>query len=134
MNWTDDYINLKFKPDGRDRNGVDCYGLLYLVYKEQLNIELEKYEGIFIDESISCLKKVAKVMKEEREKWVLVNSPKLYDMIMLRTGLYTWHVGLVLDKRYMLHIMRGIESCIEDYTSILWKNRVDEIRRHSERT
>ena len=44
---TTDYIfnlvQVPYKWGGRDRSGLDCYGLVYLIYKEVLNIELQDY-------------------------------------------------------------------------------------------
>ena len=129
MAWTDEYINIPFQCDGRDRSGCDCYGLVCLVYKEQLNIELPDFKGIFTDHDIATLRRVAKEMKSYKEKWQRVQTPQLYDVVMLRTGAYTWHVGLVLDNHRMLHVMTGINSVVEDYTGRYWGNRVEEFRR-----
>jgi cell wall-associated NlpC family hydrolase len=129
LNWSDKYINIPFKCDGRDRSGCDCYGLVCLVYRERLGIELPDYNGVFTDQSIDTLKFVAKVMTVEREKWQRVTDPQEYDMVMLRTGKFTWHVGIVIDNRRMLHITSGIDSCVEEHTGRYWGNRVEEFRR-----
>ena len=129
MNWTDSYIEIPFKPDGRDRNGLDCYGLVCLVYKERLGIELPDYKGVFTDHSYGTLRAVAKAFAVGRERWQKVTDPHEFDVVMLRTGHYTWHIGLVIDNRRMLHIISGIDSCIEEYTGRYWENRVDEFRR-----
>ena len=129
MNWTDSYIGIPFKPDGRDHTALDCWGLVCLVYKEQLNIILPDFKGIFTDHDIATLRRVAKEMKSYKEKWQRVQTPQLYDVVMLRTGAYTWHVGLVLDNHRMLHVMTGINSVVEDYTGRYWGNRVEEFRR-----
>ena len=128
--WTDNYIGLPFIPDGRDRTGIDCWGLVCLVYKEQLGIELPLYKGIFINQSLDSLKKAARTYQIGKEAWQLVSTPNPYDVIMLRTGKYIWHVGVVVDKRSMLHILSGINSMVEDYTGMLWKDRVEEYRHY----
>ena len=56
--WTDDYIEIPFLPDGRDRNGCDCWGLVCLVYREKLGIELPEYKGVFEAQTIAQLKNV----------------------------------------------------------------------------
>ena len=129
--WVDNYIQIPFQCDGRTREtGVDCYGLLRLVYSERLHIELPDYAGIFVDQSFETLKKVAKVMEEGFLTWdEVVDSPKPFDMIILRSGKYQWHVGLVTNKVYMLHIMSGIDSCVEEYNGLYWKKRVVGFRR-----
>lgn len=129
-NWTDRFIDIPFKPDGRDRSGCDCWGLVHLIYRERLGIELPDYRGIFTDQSLATLRRVAEVMNQNRESWQKVDTPQPYDVVMMRSGKYTWHVGIVVSKNYMLHIMEGIDSCLEEYTGIMWKNRVAEFRRY----
>ena len=131
MNWTDDYIGLPFKPDGRDRSGCDCWGLVCIVYKEQLGISLPEYRGIFKDQSISSLKAAARAYAIGKEAWQKVSKPEPFDVVMVRSGIYTWHVGIAIDQANMLHIMSGINSIIEPFTGIQWKNRVEEFRHYA---
>lgn len=131
MSWSDAYIDIPFKPDGRDRNGLDCWGMIYLIYRERLGIDLPDYSGIFTEQTPASLKRVARIMAKERDKWLKVEVPDVYDVVMLRTGIYTWHVGLVIGPRYMLHIMSGINSVVEEFTGMQWKNRVEEFRRYA---
>jgi len=37
------YLNIPYKSKGRDFSGVDCYGLLLLIFKEEKNIILPDY-------------------------------------------------------------------------------------------
>ena len=128
--WTDSYISIPFKPDGRDRSGTDCWGLVVAVYKERLNIELPDFRGIFTEQNPVTLRRVAKEMAAYKEKWTKVSVPQEFDVIMLRTGAYTWHVGIVIDNRRMLHVMSGINSVVEEYTGMMWKNRIEEFRHY----
>ena len=128
--WTDDYIEIPFKPDGRDRNGCDCWGLVCLVYREKLGIELPEYKGVFEAQTIAQLKNVSRVMEREKESWVRVEKPHEFDVVMIRSGAYAWHVGIVIDRRRMLHVMSGINSTVEEYTGMDWKNRIEEFRRY----
>ncbi len=128
--WCDNYIGIPFKPNGDDRNGLNCWTLLCLVYKEVLNIDLPKYIDIFTDKSLASLLRVARTMKVERLSWALVSNPQPYDLILLRTGEYVWHCGVVIDKKNMLHVMEGINSCVEEYTGLMWKDKVDEFRHY----
>jgi len=128
--WTDDYIEIPFLPDGRDRNGCDCWGLVCLVYREKLGIELPEYKGVFEAQTIAQLKNVARVMEREKESWVRVEKPHEFDVVMIRSGAYAWHVGIVIDRRRMLHVMSGINSTVEEYTGMDWKNRIEEFRRY----
>jgi cell wall-associated NlpC family hydrolase len=132
MPWTNKYIGIPFKPDSRDHAACDCWGLVCLVYQEQLGIILPDFRGVFTEQNLVTLRRVAKEMKAYKEKWRKIDSPREYDVIMLRTGAYTWHVGLVVDNRRMLHVMSGINSVVEEYAGMIWKHRIEEFR-HYER-
>lgn len=131
--WTDEYIGLPFKPDGRDRNGLDCWGLVKLVYNEQLGIELPSYEGVFKEENVNNLKVVSNLMDRERKKWTLVSEPQEMDVLLMRIqSKIISHVGIYLNKNKMLHIMKGIESVVEPTTGIQWKDRIVGVYRYAD--
>jgi len=41
-----------------------------------------------------------------------------------------YHVGLVIDRKRMLHVMEGINSTIEEFTGIQWKKKVEGFYRY----
>lgn len=127
--WTDEYINIRYLKDGRSRSGADCWGLVKLVYQERLNIILTDYAGILKDQSVESLREIARIMKIEREKWIRIIKPQLYDLVLLRAGLF--HIGLVTGKNEMLHTDKGIESTIEPLNGIQWKNRIEGYYRYA---
>lgn len=130
MKWHSNYVGLPFKLDGRSRSGVDCYGLVYLVYREVLGIELNPFTGIFVDDTPQTLLHVAKVMSEDRVNWETASVPKEFDMVQLRTGRHAFHVGIALDSKTILHVEEGIDSVVESLKSPLWVNRIEWIYRH----
>lgn len=131
IQWTNNYIGIPFLPNGRDRAGLDCWGLVCLVYSEIKGIQLPQYRDVFIDTGIGSLRRVARMMSAERLSWAKVAAPEPLDVIMLRHSEFVWHVGLVIDHRRMLHVDQGINSVIEDYVGIIWRNKVDEFRRYT---
>jgi len=127
--WTDKYIGLPFLHDGRDKNGLDCWGLIQLVYRERLGIELPTYGGIYKDGSPETLREIGIVMERERGRWVSVSQPKDYDIVLLKmAGKLPTHVGVVSGK-FFLHIMSGIESVIERMDNLMWARRIAGIYR-----
>lgn len=127
----DKYIGIPFKPNGRDHNGVDCWGLVCLIYQDKLGVRLPSYDDIYTANSISVLRRVARTMASERYTWVRVERPMPYDIVLLRSGEYLWHVGLIIDKRRMIHALDGDAVCIEEYTSLYWKDRIVEFRHYA---
>lgn len=130
MNWHSSYIGLEFKLDGRDRSGIDCYGLVCLVYKEQHGIELNQFTGIFIDHTPKTILKIADVMTKDRDNWISANNIEEFDMVQLRTGRHAFHVGVAVNNTSFIHVEDGISCVLERFDSPLWKNRVEWIYRH----
>lgn len=127
--WTDAYIGIPFLPDGRDRSGIDCWGLHRLIFLEQRGIELPSYSGIFIDQRTCTLKAVAAMMEAEKDRWISAESPAPFDIVLLRTGRYLWHIGTVIEPPRMIHVMDGMDSVMEKYTGPAWRHRVEGFRR-----
>jgi len=46
MHWAAKYIGHPYKEGGRGTDGVDCWGLLCLVYHQEFHIELPEIPGI----------------------------------------------------------------------------------------
>ncbi len=145
MHWTDKYIDLPFVPDGRDWQGVDCWGVIRLAYKGEKGIDLPAHSGILVDMGIASLKAAAAAYDKFKESWdlvgTMVNRPQKelkeltkkicpFDVVLIRTGKFQWHAGLVVDRRKMLHISSGVNSCVVEFTDPEWRHRVEEFRRH----
>lgn len=130
--WTDKYIGLPFEPNGRTSRGVDCWGLIWLVYRNEFNIDLPKYDSVFPDESIESIRDAHNhIEKVNENSFRVVETPSERDVILLRIyGNLVSHVGLYIGSGMMLHIMSGINSVVEDVNSIRWKHRVVGYRRY----
>lgn len=129
-NWTDQYVGLPFLLNGRDRQGVDCYGLIHLVYKEIHGIDLLPYQ-IFKDKTPATFLEIEKAMQLERDNWKRAYTIKQFDMVQLRTGRHAFHVGLALGRGcLMMHVEEGINVVIESLNSPLWRHRIEWIYRH----
>ena len=40
LSWLNKYIGIPYKFGGRDSDGVDCYGLVKMIYKDKYGVEL----------------------------------------------------------------------------------------------
>jgi len=128
---TDTYIGIPFKKNGFDRSGCDCWRLVIMVYRDELGIDLPGFDGIYVDETLASLKKVTRHIRETKEQWKKVTKPKTFDVILLRTGSMVYHVGVVVGKRTMLHVTEGIDSTIEEFTGIQWKDKIEGFYRYA---
>lgn len=129
--WAAQYVGLPYKPLGRDRDGVDCWGLLALVWREQLGRELPDYSALRWDKGADA-KVVGAGAREYASQFVPVHpgQERLGDGVLLRLRGHPLHVGVVLTPGWMLHTHESANSCVESYTLSLWKNRVIGIYRY----
>ena len=130
----DEFLNkimgAKFAPNGRDYQSIDCFGIIYLCYRDVLGIELKEYRDIFTENNPQMLLRVAEVMKDARSEWETASQIREFDMINIRTGRHAFHVGLALNDKQMLHADDICGVVVEDLSNPLWKNRIDWIYRH----
>lgn len=116
-----DYKDIQYKKHGRSRHaGCDCYGLLRLIYLEELGIDLPLYPNRELGEAVI----------EERERaWGQISKEeaKEYDVVLLHKYGRVCHLGIIASKanEYMIHLGRGHGVMIEAYSSPRWKNRVE---------
>lgn len=131
--WSHLYVGLPHKPGGRDRSGLDCWGLLRLVYKEQFDIDLPDLPGIH---AAKVLETCHTVESEIKESWIEIPEPvELCAVGMSKktaihhVGIYTKadggkvvhcysHPTMVADTLRMLHIL-GFRT-IKFYRHVLW--------------
>lgn len=132
MPWTDDYSEIPFLCDGRTRTGLDCGGLVMLVYRERLGVELPEYKGALVDMSMGGLRKAHEIIKAELSRWVKVDRPQEFDVVSVRAGgLDGGHVGIVCGRSEMLHIMHGINSTVTSFKGAAWARRVTGFYRYA---
>jgi cell wall-associated NlpC family hydrolase len=122
MSWTNDYIGLPYRLHGRDREGLDCWGMVREVYRDRLDVELpslaEQYENQIDAEGF------ANAMVLESPAWEAVTTPQELDVVWCRIAGMECHTGIVLHGGRMLHAMQGNDSHIVDLNSMAWNRRV----------
>jgi cell wall-associated NlpC family hydrolase len=117
-NWANKFVGLPFLPNGRDENGLDCWGLVVKVYEDQLGIKLPQMDGAYESEDAISLRRISVKMKEESQRWVRSVVPQIYDVALMRWGSIPCHVGICIGNGYLLHIERKTLSCIQRLTDI----------------
>lgn len=138
--WAASYVGLPYRDRGRARDGLDCWGLLCLVYAERCGIVLPAFDGLgWHDFAAAAADRagaaaLARFMANHMEGWAPIPAmpreraswPALRecDAIHLTTMGEPVHCGVVLAPPWFLHIEEGIDSCIEDWTAIRFRNRV----------
>lgn len=132
MNFANQYVGLQFKNRGRTKEGVDCWGLVRLVYDEQFSIQLPSYEDEY--ESSYNVKETGDAITEHSKEWSPIEkgTEREGDVIVIRLAGFPTHVGIIVEKGKMLHIIEGTDATIESYERRLWQKRIVGFFRHKE--
>ena len=121
--WWNKYVKIPFVEKGRSEEGVDCWGLVQLIYRNELGIELPSYLECY--ETTNDRDELAAVISDERAcKWESPEEPKEFDVVILRMRGVPMHVGVVTKRGYMIHCARGIGTSLERPDSMRWNNNV----------
>jgi len=117
------YISIPFKELGRDLNGWDCWGCFRYIYQEQLGISLPSYINSYKD--TKDVKNIAAQTRAGRkEVWIKVEDFRITDGILFRIEGDPVHVAIVINSYEMIHVYRGVDTCIENFTTSKWKSRL----------
>lgn len=126
MHWADGYVGLPFKARGRARDGLDCWGLVRLVWAELRRFEMPSFDET--DDIASTIKTEANAfenieIKDAKE----FDAAIMLENVKVRSGwvMAPIHIGIVVDPLLVLHIRRGHLSCIEP----LKNHHVHSVRR-----
>lgn len=126
-----DYIGIPFLDKGRDpAQGLDCWGLVRVFYQTEMGIDLpsltEDYPTTEDRETISRL------VNGHRIGWPLIpiGEEQYGDIIVFRLLGSQCHMGVVMGNGIFLHVMEGMNSCLDNYRRPQWRSRVEGFHRH----
>lgn len=129
MTWWNDYVGIPFKMQGRDREGVDCWGLVRLVYQERFSVVLPEY---LTYDSTRAFKQIDELVQTGKREWNEVPRAEIkdFDLVVLKIGDLSPHVGIVCDdSKHFLHALEGANSVIEKLSGLRWGGRIDSFWR-----
>ena len=129
MTWWNEYVGLPYKAKGRDRDGLDCWGLVRLVYQEQYNTILPSFAEVYEQKDHQ---KQAELLAMHREGWEKTSTPVTGDVVLFRINGSESHVGIVTNPTYFLHVRDGQNAVIESLNSVIWKHRIVGIFKYTE--
>ena len=124
------YIGIPYKDKGRDFNGCDCWGIVQLVYKHELNILLPSYIEDYA--SIEELKEIELLIKDQLINWQQVDKPITFDIIIMNIIGSPVHTDVIINNTYMIHTLPGHDSVCDKYYDPRWKKRIQGFYRYKE--
>lgn len=113
------YLNIPYLYNGRDFKGCDCWGLAYLFYQQELDIELIDYKNSLDDSSISNY-----IIENMHTEFVRTEQQVPGDVVLFcdKGSQVPNHIGIVLDNYSFLHIVND-QTCHMGKFRV-WQNRI----------
>lgn len=129
------YVGIPFVPGGRDRAGLDCWGLVCLVYREAFGIEIDEgqvWTKVLVERDELITSVVCAL--DTPWRWVPLSNVETGDVLVFALQGHLGHVGLQLTADTMLHAHEGLGVTIDRWGSPTWRKRLRLSYRHRERT
>ncbi len=124
------YIGLKYKEKGRDFDGVDCWGLVRLFYKNEFKIDLPSFSSEYTQTDVQ---RIEELIAQYKEGWESTEQPEEGSIVLFRVLGSESHVGVVVNKEQFLHVRENQDSAIENFDSPFWKKRIVGYFKYSEK-
>jgi cell wall-associated NlpC family hydrolase len=134
MHWSAAFIGLPWREKGRDRDGIDCWGLCTLIYAECLAITLPHYTEAYVSVQERAEIDALFGVDASQRPWLPVPAgyERDFDIALMRCAGWLAHVGIVIGGGRMLHVERGGLSQIESYSTGRWRHRLVGFYRHED--
>lgn len=125
-----EYLGIPFKHGGRDREGIDCYGLVVLLYKEKRNINLFDVEG-YSEDSVGEENYFITNYHKEWER-IDPNSLQLFDVLLFYLDeLVPTHIGVFIENDKFIHCLsENVPVSLGKLNSRLWKSKFHSAYRY----
>jgi cell wall-associated NlpC family hydrolase len=120
----DRYVGIPYLDKGRTQVGCDCWGLVHLVYRELLRIDLPSYCECYgsADDGVA----ISGLIADELEPWgeIAPGEEMQFDGVLMRDGAVVRHIGIVAQPGLLLHVEPTGLSKIERYRTGILRNRI----------
>ena len=116
------YIGIPYSSKGRSFESLDCYGLVFVFYREELGIDVPDYLDSY--ESATSRASVSTAIRDNLPNWKPVVAMEYGDLLVFDILGLPIHVGVYLGDNQFLHAFQRTDSCIERLNSITWSRRL----------
>lgn len=125
------YIGIPFLEKGRDATGLDCWGLVRLIYKQEYNINLPSFAT---DYTLSDDERIGELFAQYKEGWEVLDNPQPGSAVIFRMFGTESHIGVVVDNSRFIHVREGRDTVIESLESGKWAKRIVGFFQYSEKS
>ena len=125
------YIGIPFKANGRDSTGLDCWGLVRLVYKQEYNIDLPSFTTEY---DINDDERIKELFDQYKEGWIKLDFPEPGCAVIFNILGETTHIGIFVENNKFLHVREGMDSVLESLENQKWNRRVQGFYKYNENT
>lgn len=129
MHWSAAYVGTLYLDEDKGADGCHCYGLLRLVYSKEKGIELPAFAEVSPD----AVRKIADLTHDAIDLgiWRRVQQQGEFDAALFRRGRHDSHIGIMIDRRHMLHSDREAGAAVvERIDSGRWASSLVGFYRH----
>ena len=106
------FIGIPYVEHGRDYSGADCWGVVYLFYRDVLGRPIPAYSAEMQARAFHHRDIGALIKSERAAHWVEVEQPDHGDVALMRTGREESHVGIFISGGRILHSEGEPGSCM----------------------
>lgn len=106
------FIGIPYVEHGRDYAGADCWGIVYLFYRDVLDRAIPAYSAEMYARDFHHRDIGALIERERALHWMQVTAPDHGDVALMRTGRAESHVGIYVAGGRILHSEGEPGSCI----------------------
>ena len=119
--WANKYVGIPFKANGRNETGLDCWGLVRLVYKNEYGINVPSFADEY---DIKDETRISELIAQYREGWTTCGAPEPGSVVLFRIFGETQHVGISIDAYHFLHVRENSDTAIEKLNNPKWSKRI----------
>jgi hypothetical protein len=115
------YVGIPFVSGGREYSGCDCWGLVRLYYKNELNIDLPSLNSEYTEHDTE---RMEELVAQYKEGWTKLEEPELGSLILFKVLGRETHVGIYIGSGKFLHSLEGNASAVQSVNSKEWQKRI----------
>lgn len=102
-----EWQGVRYQLGGLSKRGIDCSGFVYVTYNSRLGMKLPRTAMLQSKLGIEINK----------------NNLKTGDLVFFKTGAFTKHVGIYLEKNKFLHASLSKGVTISRLDNVYWRSK-----------